>query len=113
MHIPCTYNVNTMEIKDVKNTHSHERRSIRINIRITPSQNKFILDNNLSITRVMNESLKDLGYIPPKSEEIPEKDREKEYEYESGRWKSNRGRGNRTAQRKRWKLRQRFKRKKY
>jgi len=100
-----------MEIKDVQTTNPHERRSIRVNIRLTPSQNKFIISNNLSITKIMNEALKQLGYIPPNPNEIPEKDVEREDE--RGFWKSNRGRGNRTAQRKRWKLKQRFKRKSY
>ena len=111
LHIPCMYKVITMNIKDVQNAQVYERRNIRINIRITPSQNKFILDNNLSITKVMNEALKQLGYIPPNPDEIPEKDLERE----DGReyWKSNRGRGDRIAQRKRWKIRQKFKRKSY
>ena len=93
-----------MDIKDVQNSNARERKSIRINIRLTPSQNKFILNNNLSITKVMNEALKQLGYVVPKAEEIPEQDIEigNEAEY----WKSHRGKGNRTAQRGRWKLKQ-------
>ncbi len=57
-----------MEIKDVQNTKIHERRNVRVNIRLTSSQNKFILDNNLSITKIMNEALKQLGYIQPQEE---------------------------------------------
>ena len=92
-----------MDIKDVQNTNAHERRSIRVNIRLTPSQNKFIVSNNLSITKVMNEALKQLGYVAPKSEEIPEYDLERE---DTDTYKSNSGRGDRYAQRKRWKMRQ-------
>ncbi len=99
------YKVNTVEIKDVQNTNAHERRSIRVNIRLTPSQNKFIIRNNLSITKVMNEALKQLGYVHPKPEEIQEQDTglgdEGEY------WRSHRGKGDRTAQRRRWKIKQR------
>lgn len=100
-----------MDIKDVQNVQGYERRNIRINIRITPSQNKFIIKNNLSITKVMNEALKQLGYVPPKSEEIPEQDigRGNEGEY----WKSHRGRGNRTTQRKRWKIKQKINRRRH
>ena len=102
------YNEDTMDIKDVQNVQVNERRNIRINMRITPSQNKFILDHDLSITKVMNEALKQLGYMPPKPEEIPEEDKEKEDKREY--WKSHKSRGDRAMQRKRWKARQRFKR---
>ena len=64
MYVSCMYKVNTMELKDVQNTHSKERRTIRVNIRLTPSQNHFIIKNNLSITKIMNEALKQLGYDP-------------------------------------------------
>lgn len=53
-----------MEIKDVQNNPRHERKIIRVNIRLTPSQNKFIIENNLSITKIMTEALKQLGYSP-------------------------------------------------
>ena len=33
-----------MDIQDVQNVQGYERRSIRINIRITSSQNKFIIN---------------------------------------------------------------------
>lgn len=98
-----------MDIKDVQNTNTHERRSIRVNIRLTPSQNRFIVSNNLSITKVMNEALKQLGYVPPKPEEIPEQDIEREDNVRD--LKSNKGRGDRTSQRKRWKLKQKNNRK--
>lgn len=101
------YKVNTIEIKDVQNTNVHERRSIRVNIRLTQSQNKFIMSNNLSITKVMNEALKQLGYVSPKLEEIPPQDVERGDDGEY--WKSHRGRGDRVEQRKRWKARSRFK----
>ncbi len=99
------YNVNTMDIKDVQNVQGYERRNIRINIRITPSQDKFIIKNNLSITKVMNEALKQLGYVPPKLEKIPEHDIENSDKGEY--WKSHSGRGDRIAQRRRWKIKQR------
>jgi len=79
-----------MDIKDVQNTNAHERRSIRVNIRLTPSQNKFIVSHNLSITKVMNEALKQLGYTEPKPEEIPEQDKERDDETEGVYWKNER-----------------------
>jgi len=71
-----------MDMKDVKRVLANERRNIRINIRITPSQNKFIITNNLSITKIMNEALKQLGYIPLKPEELPEEDKDRGYKIE-------------------------------
>ena len=79
-----------MDIKDVQNVQGYERRIIRINIRLTPSQNKFIIDKNLSITKVMNEALKQLGYVSPKPEDIPEEDKERGYEGEEIYWKKER-----------------------
>lgn len=59
-----------MELKDVQRSRPHERRTYRINIRITESQNKFIEKNNLSITKILNEALKQLGYVPLNAEEL-------------------------------------------
>ena len=100
-----------MDIKDVQNIQGDERRNIRVNIRITPSQNKFIIDNNLSITKVMNEALKQLGYVPPKPEEIPPENRGTDEE--DVYLRSNRGRGDIKVQKKRWKLKQRLNRRRH
>lgn len=59
-----------MELKDVQRSRHHERRQYRINIRITESQNQFIRKNNLSITKILNEALKQLGYVQPTVEEL-------------------------------------------
>lgn len=59
-----------MELKDVQRSRPHERRTYRINIRITESQNKFIEKNNLSITKILNEALRQLGYVQPTVEEL-------------------------------------------
>jgi len=59
-----------MELKDVQRSRHHERRTYRINIRITESQNKFIEKNNLSITKILNEALKQLGYVQPTVDEL-------------------------------------------
>jgi hypothetical protein len=59
-----------MELKDVQRSRPHERRTYRINIRITESQNTFIRKNNLSITKILNEALRQLGYVPPTVEEL-------------------------------------------
>lgn len=59
-----------MELKDVQRARAHERRTYRINIRITESQNNFIEKNNLSITKILNEALKQLGYVQPTVDEL-------------------------------------------
>ena len=63
-----------MDIKNVQNTPFKERRDIRINIRITRSQEDFINKNNLSVTKVMNEALKQLGYDASKVTPAPRRD---------------------------------------
>ena len=54
-----------MKIEDVKRTRSPERRIIRVNLRITHSQNKFVEENNLSFTKIFDAALKQLGYVAP------------------------------------------------
>ncbi len=63
-----------MELKDVQNSRPHERRTYRLNIRVTKSQNDFIEKHNLSITKILNEALKQLGYVQPTIEELSKED---------------------------------------
>jgi hypothetical protein len=54
-----------MKLEDVKRDYSPERRTVRINIRITNSQDSFVQENNLSFTKIFDEALKQLGYKEP------------------------------------------------
>jgi len=54
-----------MNIEDVKRDTSPERRNIRINMRITKSQERFVQENNLSFTKIFDSALKQLGYKEP------------------------------------------------
>jgi hypothetical protein len=59
-----------MNIDKVKRDRSPERRNIKINIRLTNSQNKFIEENNLSYTKIFDEALKQLGYKEPSIKDL-------------------------------------------
>lgn len=59
-----------MRLEEVKKDVSLEKRNIRINIRITNSQNKFVLNNNLSFTKIFDKALEQLGYVEPKMEDL-------------------------------------------
>ncbi len=54
-----------MKLEDVKKDYSPEKRNVRINIRITNSQDKFVQENNLSFTKIFDQALKQLGYTEP------------------------------------------------
>ena len=61
-----------MNIDDVKNMQQQERRRVRINIRMLPSQLKFINDNHLCVARIMDTALNELGYKAPDPSKIHE-----------------------------------------
>jgi hypothetical protein len=63
-----------MDIQSVKNTPTNERRSVRVNIRLTPSQERFIIEKNLSVTKIMNEALKQLGFVETEPKYYPQSD---------------------------------------
>ena len=46
-----------MKIEDVKNLPKRERRLCRANLRLYPSQMKFIDDNNLSVQAIFDTAL--------------------------------------------------------
>ncbi len=110
MYVQSTQDCDSMNIKEVQNSQGYERRKIRVNIRLTPSQMKFINNNNLSITKIMNEALKQLGYTNPKLDDIPKEDR---WINEDTNIYRRKGKGDIKEQRKRWKQRQRDKRNRY
>jgi len=59
-----------MKLEDVKRDFSPERRNVRINIRITNSQDRFVQENNLSFTKIFDQALKQLGYTEPTYENL-------------------------------------------
>jgi hypothetical protein len=63
-----------MNLEKVKRDRSPERRNVRINVRLTNSQNKFIEENNLSFTKIFDEALKQLGYKEPSIEDLKKED---------------------------------------
>ena len=54
-----------MDIQSVKSLPKRERRTCRANVRLFPSQMKFIEDNELSITRIIDVALGELGHVMP------------------------------------------------
>ncbi len=92
-----------MKIEDVKNFPRREMRTCRANLRLYPSQMKFIDTNNLSVQAIFDKALDELGHVPPKLEEIEQIIQE----YRPSRGHGRRGKGNVREQRKRWKLRRR------
>lgn len=59
-----------MNIEDVRKEYTPERRSIRINMRITRSQDRFTQENNLSFTKIFDQALKQLGYKEPSIQDL-------------------------------------------
>jgi hypothetical protein len=59
-----------MKIEDVKNFPRRERRICRANLRLYPSQMKFIETHNLSIQAIFDKALDELGHIMPPLEDI-------------------------------------------
>jgi len=59
-----------MKIEDVKSLPRRERRSCRANLRLYPSQMKFIDDHDLSVQAIFDKALDELGHVTPPKEEI-------------------------------------------
>ena len=59
-----------MKLEDVKNIPRRERRTCRANLRLYPSQMKFIKDNDLSMQVIFDKALDELGHVQPKPEDI-------------------------------------------
>ncbi len=51
-----------MNIKDVKNTPKLERKSVVLSVRVTPKELEFLKDNQISISKICNCALKELGF---------------------------------------------------
>mgnify|MGYP003966929641 CR=1 FL=1 len=59
-----------MKLEDVKRQPMRERRTCRANIRLYPSQMKFIEDHNLSVQTIFDKALEELGHKTPPSSQI-------------------------------------------
>lgn len=59
-----------MELEDVQNLPRRERRICRANLRLFPSQMKFIDDNRLSVQRIFDKALDELGHTTPEPADI-------------------------------------------
>ena len=51
-----------MNMEDVKNTPKGERRSIVLSVRVTPNVLEWLKKNQISITKIANAAIKELGY---------------------------------------------------
>jgi hypothetical protein len=59
-----------MKLEDVKRIPRRERRTSRANLRLYPSQMKFIDDHNISVQTIFDKALDELGHVPPPPEDI-------------------------------------------
>ncbi|MFC1648373.1 hypothetical protein ACFL1B_02830 [Nanoarchaeota archaeon] len=59
-----------MKIEDVKNLPRREIRSLRANLRLYPSQMKFINDHQISVQAIFDKALEELGHEIPAPEDI-------------------------------------------
>ncbi len=59
-----------MKIEDVKSLGRRETRTCRSNLRLYPSQMKFINDHGLSVQKIFDKALTELGHVDPAPEDI-------------------------------------------
>lgn len=59
-----------MKLEDVKNYPKREVRSCRANLRLYPSQMKFIDDHDLSVQAIFDKALDELGHVQPDPKDI-------------------------------------------
>ena len=59
-----------MKLEDVKRKPRRERRSCRANLRLYPSQMKFIAEHGISVQAIFDKALDELGHRAPPQEEI-------------------------------------------
>ncbi len=62
-----------MKLEDVKNRPQRERRICRANLRLYPSQMKFIDKNDISFQALFDKALQELGHVAAKDPEEIEK----------------------------------------
>lgn len=55
-------------MEDVKNTPKGERRSIVLSVRVTPNVLEWLKKNQISITKICNCAITELGYKKDKKE---------------------------------------------
>ncbi|MFC1768977.1 hypothetical protein ACFLZX_04400 [Nanoarchaeota archaeon] len=94
-----------MKLDDFKNKQTRERRLCRANLRLYPSQMKFINDNGLPVQEIFDKALYELGHDTPKPEEVDELARI--YGNSESRGHGRGGKGNVRAQKARAKRRKR------
>ena len=51
-----------MKIEDVKNTPKDEKRSVVLSVRVTPKVLAWLKEKQISITKICNCAIKELGY---------------------------------------------------
>ena len=59
-----------MRLEDFKKEPHRERRTLRANLRLYPSQMKFISDHGLSFQEICAKALTELGHVRPNPEDI-------------------------------------------
>jgi hypothetical protein len=94
-----------MKIEDVKNLPRREMRTCRANLRLYPSQMKFLEEHDLSVQAIFDKALDELGHVAPKPEEVEQI--EQEYRNRISKRHGRGGKGNVMEQRRRWRKRQR------
>lgn len=57
-----------MDMKKVKNTPKGERRSVVLSVRVTPNVLEWLKKNQISITKIANVAIQELGYKENKKE---------------------------------------------
>ena len=82
-----------MKIEDVQNMPRRERRICRANLRLYPSQMKFIEDNQLSVQAIFDKALEELGHTTPDLRDI--EDIAREYGAKPERFRKDKRRGRR------------------
>ncbi len=51
-----------MKIEDVKNTPKSDRKTINLSVRVTPKVLEFLKAKQISITKICNTAIRELGY---------------------------------------------------
>ena len=95
-----------MKLDDFEIKQRRERRLCRANLRLYPSQMKFINDHSLRVQEIFDKALDELGHVTPKPEEVDELARV--YGNSDSRGHGRGGKGNVRAQKARAKRRRRY-----
>ena len=96
-----------MKIEDFKKGPRYEKRSCRANLRLYPSQMKFINDHGLSFQEIFDKALDELGHEIPSPEDIDKLEHMYGYMSPNSRGHGKGGKGNVPAQRARYRRKRR------